>query len=373
MGRLASTLFILAAMLLGLPLLGATLAGYPVARYLEFPPQTAYIRHAPFSWTAFALYGSFILAVTAGIAFLAKHRRTEPIPRHRPRAFPWWGWAGVGLGAGSWTLAWTRFSWFSAAQPHTFFPLWLAFIITVNALTYRRSGRALVTDQPKRFLALFPASAAFWWFFEYLNRFVQNWFYTGSHYSPGLYFLLATLSFSTVLPAVVAVRDWVIGTAWLQTRFIGVRPLAPSRPKAIAAAVLATAAAGLAGIGIWPDLLFPLLWVSPLLILISLQALSGRAHVLSTVAKGDWRPVIAAATAALICGFFWEMWNFFSLARWTYNVPLVHRFQMFEMPALGYAGYLPFGLECTALAGLVESLVCRLETGQPRWPRTGPW
>jgi hypothetical protein len=33
-------------------------------------------------------------------------------------------------------------------------------------------------------------------------------------------------------------------------------------------------------------------------------------------------------------------------------VPFVHRFQIFEMPLLGYAGYLPFGLECLAVADL---------------------
>jgi hypothetical protein len=57
-----------------------------------------------------------------------------------------------------------------------------------------------------------------------------------------------------------------------------------------------------------------------------------------------------AACAALICGFFWELWNFKSLAHWEYAVPFVQRFHVFEMPLLGYAGYLPFGLECLVVA-----------------------
>ena len=69
--------------------------------------------------------------------------------------------------------------------------------------------------------------------------------------------------------------------------------------------------------------------------------------------RGDWRPVVSAALAALICGFFWEMWNYYSLARWTYSVPLVQRFPVFEMPLLGYAGYLPFGLECVVAGELL--------------------
>ena len=37
-------------------------------------------------------------------------------------------------------------------------------------------------------LMLFPVSAAFWWFFEYLNRYVWNWFWAcPKHFSPGVF------------------------------------------------------------------------------------------------------------------------------------------------------------------------------------------
>jgi hypothetical protein len=46
------------------------------------------------------------------------------------------------------------------------------------------------------------------------------------------------------------------------------------------------------------------------------------------------------------------MWNFYSMPKWIYTVPGVDRWHVFEMPLLGYAGYLPFGLECLAVASL---------------------
>jgi hypothetical protein len=92
------------------------------------------------------------------------------------------------------------------------------------------------------------------------------------------------------------------------------------------------------------------------LIIVSLQELMNEPHVLTGVARGDWRLVISSALAALICGFFWEMWNYYSYARWVYRIPFVHRFQIFEMPLLGYAGYLPFGLQCTVVGGMFERL-----------------
>jgi len=109
-------------------------------------------------------------------------------------------------------------------------------------------------------------------------------------------------------------------------------------------------------IGVWPNYFFAFLWVSPLLIIVSLQALMKEPHVLTDVSRGDWRFVMSSALAALICGWFWEMWNYYSYAKWVYTIPFVHRFQIFEMPLLGYAGYLPFGLECSVVGGLLERL-----------------
>ncbi len=41
------------------------------------------------------------------------------------------------------------------------------------------------------------------------------------------------------------------------------------------------------------------------------------------------------------------------LSKWIYEVPFVSRFKIFEMPVLGYAGYLPFGLECAIIGDML--------------------
>ena len=61
------------ALLLGLPWAGILLADLPVARYLEFPPHTLYITHAPFSWPVFV----GLAVVEAGAILLAV--RGKPI------------------------------------------------------------------------------------------------------------------------------------------------------------------------------------------------------------------------------------------------------------------------------------------------------
>ncbi len=350
---------VLAGMLLGLPLMGVYLAGYPVGRYMEFPPQTRYIDDAPFSWPAFAVFTLIILTVVILLAILGFHgyKKRPQIITAAPNPFPRWGWIGVSTGIMAWILAWTRFSWFSPFQAHTFSPLWFSYIIVVNALCVRRTGHSLMTDRPGLFLLLFPVSAAFWWFFEYLNRFVQNWYYTGVEFSALAYFRYATVSFSTVLPAVLSTKYWLQSSNWIKLGYSDIQPIKISNPQTVAAGILMLSGAGLVGIGVRPDYLFPLLWVSPLLIIICLQTLMKEPHILSEMAAGDWRGAVSAALAAMICGVFWEMWNYFSLAKWKYSVPLVHRFQIFEMPLLGYGGYLPFGLECAVIGGILEKLL----------------
>ena len=54
-----------------------------------------------------------------------------------------------------------------------------------------------------------------------------------------------------------------------------------------------------------------------------------------------------------MCGFFWEAWNFWAMPKWEYVIPYVNQLHVFEMPLIGYAGYLPFGLELFAMANFV--------------------
>jgi hypothetical protein len=352
----AASLFLVVFLLISLPLLGLLISRQPIAPYLEFPPLTRHVPHATFSWPVFIslallLAVVFVPCACRTISAIASTRR----PMKETHAFPAWGWLGLLLIAITWSLAWTRLPWVATVQPFTFTPLWLGYIVVMNALTYRATGACLLANRPRYLLVLFLLSTMFWWFFEYLNRFVQNWYYVGiDEFSPSAYIFYATLSFSTVLPAVVSTVEWLRSAERLRAAFQNPTPIQVPLPASIGWVVFALAAAGLIGIGIWPDYLFSLLWVSPLLLVSALQAMLGQDTIFSGLRHGDWRTLCLPALAGLQCGFFWELWNWHSLAHWEYAIPYVDRFQIFEMPLLGYAGYLPFGLECVVLAELFD-------------------
>ncbi len=350
----AGVAVIAAALLLGLPLLGVHVAGKPLAPFLEFPPLTRYVAHAVFSWPVFVAMAALIVAcivpfvVAAGPAPGAAGGGT-------PGTFPRWGFGGILLTVTAWFVAWTRVPWLAPVQAHTFLPLWLGYIVTVNAVVHARTGRCPLTHEIAFYAWLFPVSAVYWWFFEYLNRFVQNWYYVGIEaFTPVEYVFWATLAFSTVLPAVYATRELLASFP---------RPLSGldrlpglTVPRAGAVVVFIAAAAALFVIGVWPDWTFPALWLAPLALIVALQQFAGQSTIFAPLARGDWLTVWLWALAALVCGLFWETWNFLSAAKWIYSIPFVHRFEIFEMPVLGYAGYLPFGLECALAVDLAARL-----------------
>ncbi len=169
---------------------------------------------------------------------------------------------------------------------------------------------------------------------------------------PGEYAYFSSLAFTTVLPGVMSMIDLLRTFPPLNEGLARLTPVRLPDSPWIALLGIVAASAGLLLIGIFPDHLFALVWVSPLVIILSSQRLAGRPTLFYPLRYGDVRPLVVPALAALICGFFWEMWNIMSMARWSYAIPYVQRFHLFEMPLPGYAGYLPFGLVCFQVASL---------------------
>ena len=353
--RLQALIVSTAALLVGLPLAGVWLSGKDVGPYLHFPPQTGYVQHAPFNSLIFCC-GLFLFFVVFGFIY-SLLRPALSLKRDLPfRRFPWWGIGGTVLMITSWILAWNRFGWFHPFQAYTFFPLWLGYILSVNGVTCWLSGHCLLTEKPGRFLLLFPLSSLFWWYFEWLNRFVQNWYYAGVEgFSAAGYILHATLCFSTVLPAVQATSELLVFL--LEKDKISGPRIIFFTGKRIGWVLIISMASVLLALPMAPDLLFPFVWISPLFLVTGMELVAHKKTIFHPLGQGNWGPILIPALAALICGFFWEMWNWKSLAHWEYSIPYVDCWHIFEMPILGYLGYLPFGLQCHTIGKLSMSFL----------------
>ncbi len=275
--------------------------------------------------------------------------------RHCRGGWPSHGWIGLALIALFWTLNWSM----TGLRTHWgFFPLWLGYSLFVDALCFYRKGDSLLTRSPAAYAGLFLVSAPAWWLFELINARTQNWFYLGEEaFSTFEYALLSTVSFSTVMPA-------VFGTAELAGTVRALRQARPG-PAVPPTPTLLLAMFGSGGVMLgltllWPDIFFPFVWTAVFCLIEPLNVRLGNRSLFNNLARGDWRPVIALCGGCLVCGFFWEMWNFYSYPKWVYRIPYADWLRLFEMPLAGYLGYLPFSLELFALYHLVTGpLLCQ--------------
>lgn len=288
-------------------------------------------------------------------------RPNEPGRSTAIAAGPGWsprqGTLGFLLIAVAWPASWLQIG---PLGEYAFFPIWLGYILMVDALVLRRKGTSLITSSRLTFGGMFLASIPLWWIFEGINHFTQNWQYLGAEqYSPLKYTVVASWHFSIVLPAVFETAELVGSFGWVKRLQQG--PVLPVSPGTL----IATIAMGLlsvAALVIWPRYAFFATWLCLFLILDPINHWWGRPSLLAQVQRGDWRLVAAFGVGTLVCGWFWEMWNYWAFPRWEYTIPFVEFAHVFEMPLPGYLGYLPFGLETYAAYHFMVAVVERVTT-----------
>jgi len=265
--------------------------------------------------------------------------------------WPMYGWLGLVLAIIFWILNWSL----PGLRTHWgFFPMWTGYCLTVDALVFTRKGHSLLTRNPRAYIALFLISMPAWWLFEVINWRMQNWSYIGEEsFSDVEYFLLSTLSFSTVMPAVFGTAELVGSFKWITRIKRGHRIALTPAPLII---LFTAGFIMLILMLIWPVYFFPFVWLSVYFILEPINAWLKNRTLLSYLTAGNWQPVLSLWCGCLICGFFWEMWNFYSYPKWVYHVPFFDFLRIFEMPLLGYLGYIPFSLELFALYHFITGI-----------------
>jgi hypothetical protein len=279
--------------------------------------------------------------------------RNRTYPQVTPSAaFPVHGLIGIALIAVFWLLNWTL------PGPRThwgFFPLWLGYCLTVDALVFYRRKTSLLTRNWRIYIALFALSVPAWWTFEALNLRLQNWYYDGGElFSPFWFAFWATINFSVVIPAIFGTAELAASFDFVK-RFRSGPIIRPDRSTTISFFFLGWMLFAL--MMAWPRLFFPFSWLSLFFILEPINIWLGYPSLTRWTRVGDWRPILALWMGALITGFFWELWNYYSYPKWIYQIPWGDWLRIFEMPLLGYGGYMPFALELYAMVHLIMGLL----------------
>lgn len=239
--------------------------------------------------------------------------------------------------------------------------VWTGYILLIDAVVYRISGRSLMVTDRAELLIIAVISVGAWWMFEFYNapRFWRSdlelwWHYHNLEPNPFLRRFGYDWAFATIFPALFETAE-LFGFTVL-ARIGPRRPLRLSR-RALWMMAAVGAAGALLPILVVSEWLVPVVWLSFIFFLDPLNALKGRPSIFGDLAAGDYRRLISLLLSGALCGILWEFWNYWAKTKWTYTVPYLGDVKLFEMPVLGYLGFPPFALECWAIYVFCRSLL----------------
>ena len=290
-----------------------------------------------------AIAAATVLTLVAGF-FLNKRSK-----------FPLYGWLGMGLLAAAYVLL---FRGVRVVGVY-FTPIaWTADILIVDAAVLAMTGRSRLHDEPGRFLLTALLSIPLWLVFEVYNLRLQNWTYVGVPKNEAAALLGYAWSFATITPGIFEAADLVEAFGW----FKRARPVKFSRAGegvmiALGAACLVVPVALPARIGAY---LFALVWAGFVLLLDPINRRLGLESLLGDLAEGRRSRLYSLLASGWICGWLWESWNYWASAKWHYTFPMFQDIKIFEMPAPGFLGFLPFALECFTMWVTLEWVVKRM-------------
>lgn len=347
---LSGILIVIVPLIVNFSLRGGLPAGFGV-----FPPQL--VGPEPgFNWLYFLFGVAVAIIITAAYLFPAwfGFKPTRSSSRRVVRStadFSIWFWPGLVVWLVCWVVMWGQFEALGWLRYYTFVPLWWGFILALDGVVYRRNGgKSLISTRPGVMVLIGLSSCVGWYLFEYLDYFVfENWYYPNNTLlSHTGYLVWFGLAYTTVIPSVF---EWY--TLFNTFDFIPRRYVTGPQISLSPVGWWIMYGVGLFlmfGLSYWSFIFFYAVWLGPLALILAALMLTGYWTPVTPLAKGNWSPLGLIALACMVNYFFGEMWNFWSPPNnpnfWKYDVPYVNGFHIFEMPLLGFYGYLPFGILC---------------------------
>lgn len=213
---------------------------------------------------------------------------------------------------------------------------WWSYIILLDTILAKRKGQFLVLNKDL-ILTIF-VSCAFWCLFEVINLRLDNWSYANLPKGVFQRYLGYLLAFGTVVPAIYLTTEFVYMLA-------GNIRIKPFHIKHYSFCAIVSGLVLLLVVYLLPFCCFALTWIFLTLILDGYNYSKGYPSFMKDFEQGSGGKFVATLVSGLICGLLWEAWNFLSVSRWVYHVPLFKDLKLFEMPLPGYLGFPPFALE----------------------------
>jgi len=263
---------------------------------------------------------------------------------------------------------------------------WTGFLIFADAIVWRARRDSWIRSAPREFALLALVSIPLWLVFEGYNRVIRNWHYAGLPENAALRYFGYAWSFATIWPAlflgadlisVVRQSQWSGGSSgsggWGRTGPEVPQDQSPTNPRDLhdsrdlrsrpAVVSIAVGAAMLLSPLVVPSKVAQYMaapvWLGFIFLLDPVNARLGGESLWRDWRAGRRDRLINLMLSGFLCGVLWELWNFWSRAKWHYTVPIMEQLKIFEMPVPGYFGFPAFALECFTMYVFARPLVTR--------------
>ncbi len=257
----------------------------------------------------------------------------------------------VGLGLGLIAAGFTGLSFgFEPFATWFYVFAWYGTLLVVDAAIALTGGppgagmrRFLFLGRGEFTLTLLGWSAVLWFFFELLNFRLRNWYYVFVPDEPFARMAGVTLSFATVLPAVLGVSTLLANLGLGRRARCPRLQLTPRRLKAIQGAAVLLLLLPLAR----PTWFFPLVWgFTTLLLEPWVYRRAPERSLLHDLEHGRPGRILRLLASGVLVGLLWEVFNLRARSKWIYTVPGLDGWKLFEMPLPGFLGFPPFAIDC---------------------------
>lgn len=281
-----------------------------------------------------------------------------------PRRIPLYGWVGLATMV---VFEIVLFVTDNTFVGRFFTPIqWTGLILFLDGWLNKRRGHSLIADHPVEFALLCIISIPSWLIFEWYNLALGNWRYLGLPENPWIRYPGYIWAFATISPGMFLIYETLDDVIPGKASPGHDRENRPRLNNGVFWGFVIYGAACLIVPLIWPSpWMTPLVWMGFAFLLDPINSrLLGERSILSEFFTGHYRSMLLFFLAGLIAGVLWEFWNYWAGAKWEYHVPYLGHIKVFEMPVLGFLGFMPFIIESFAIYKFVRRFIPITDRGR---------
>lgn len=218
--------------------------------------------------------------------------------------------------------------------------IWYGYILFVDSIVLKLSGKSLISSGINKFILIILISIPIWSVYEFYNFVTNNWVYN-EFYT----LIIHIVDFTIILPALLESMDLFLALGvFNKFKCRGFK----ATNKQLSIMILSGVVLILIP-WIVPLYFFWGMWAAMFLLFDPINYLLGNDSLIADFKKKSLNRFLSLGAGGLLCGLLWEFWNYYAVPKWFYTVPLVNFWKVFEMPLLGYLGYIPFAWSMFAM------------------------